>query len=297
MEWMQWLRNRNVILAAAAVVMGALTFLLAHRYLRNQEAAVQQRVVGQFVSHDVLVAAGDLSAGIALEPRLMARRAMPDRFTPSDAFGADAAGTVLGRRLSRPLQGGEAVTASALEPVASPALSSLVEPGLRALTIPVDEGAAAAGLLSPGDLVDLLLVTRGDEPGPGATAVRPLLQAVRVVATGQLLQRRRDGAAAGEIGAQAQESSYSTVTLHLLPEDAERVVLAQRLGELAVVLRQAGDSAATPLRVIDDTAVIGAPAPRRSSHAAAGIEFIIGGIGAPSHLRSVSTRISRRAQP
>lgn len=296
MEWMKWLGSRNVVLAAAAVVMAVLTFLLAHRYLRNQEAAVEQRVVGQFVSRDVLVAAAGLSAGTALEPRLLARRAVPERFLASDALGADAAGTVLGRRLSRPLQGGEAVTASALEPAASPALSSLVEPGLRALTIPVDESAAASGLLSPGDLVDLLLIARDDELGSGATTVRPLLQAVRIVATGQQLQRRRDGAMNGDMGTQAMEPSYATVTLHLLPEDAERVVLAQRLGELAVVLRQAGDSATAPLRPLDDTAVIGAAAQRRSSHAAAGIEFIIGGIGAVSHLRSAATRTTRRAQ-
>ena len=290
LKWGSWLANRNVLLAIAAAAIGSCAFLFAHRYLRAQELVVRRQLVGHYATRDILVAARDLPAGTALEPPMLARRAVPGRFLASDALGAEAASATLGRRLARPLQGGEAVTASTLDAVTDVALSALVEPGLRALTIPVDESSAAAGLLSPGDFVDLLLVTHGDDAAPGTTAVRPLLQGVRVVATGQQLRRRRYSAAAdqGEEGAHAPEASYATVTLHVSAEDAERILLAQRLGELAVLLRPEGDMAPAAMRFMDAATLLDRPTRRRGSPAASRVQFIIGGLGVVAHGRRSS---------
>ena len=288
MRWTSWLRNRNVLLALAAAAMGGSAYLLAHRYLHAQEVVVRRQLVGQYATRDAVVAAGNLPAGTALETAMLARRAVPERFLASDALEAGAAAGILGRRLNRALQSGEVVTASSLEAVADLALSSLVEPGLRALTIPVDESSAAAGLMSPGDLVDLLLVTRADDSGPSAATVRPLLQAVRVVATGQQLRRRRPGAAAdlSEDGTHAIDLSYATVTLHVHPEDAERILLAQRLGDLAVILRPVSDGAPAALRTIDAATLFGDPVRRRLHPAVTRIQFIIGGLGTLTRARS-----------
>ena len=306
MRWMTWLHNRNVWLAAAALAMGACAYLLAQRYLRGQESAVQQRLIGQFANRDVLVAQSNLPAGTALEARMLAQRAVPERFLASDAFGAVAAAAVLGRKLNRTLQSGETVTASALAPVASPALSSLVEPGLRALTIPVDESSSAAGLMSPGDLIDLLFIRHADEDSSRPPMVRPLLQAVRVVATGQQMQRRAavadSSAGMGEAGVPSVESSYSTVTLHVHPEDAERILLAQRLGELALILRPSGDTESASLPAVDAATLFGArettaQAQRQARPGVANIEFIIGGVGAAARLRNAAIRPARRVLP
>jgi pilus assembly protein CpaB len=251
-----WTRSRIGWQALAAVAIGACAFALAHRYLRVQETAAREQLAGHYVSRDVLVVARDLVAGSVLAPPMLARRAVPMRFLASDAVDAGSAADALGRTLARPLQAGEAVTFSALEPIADAALSALVEPGQRALTIPVDDSSASAGMLSPGDSVDLLLVTRADDAGLGAPRVQPLLQAVRVVATGQRLRRRRPAAeAAGETddGREAA-AQYQTVTLHVSAENAERILLAQRLGELAVLLRHEGDTEAATLPSMDAAA-------------------------------------------
>ena len=267
------------------VIIAACAYALAHRYLRGQEAAVRERLTGQYASRDVLVAAHDLAAGSVLEPSALARRAVPLRFLASDAVNTESATEALGRTLARPLQAGEAVTRSALEPVADAALSSLVEPGSRALTIPVDDSSAAAGMLSPGDAVDLLLVTRGSEAAPGAPTVRPLLQAVRVVATGQRLHRRHPGAPADGNADDGREAAaqYQTVTLHVSAQDAERILLAQRLGELAVLLRHEGDTEPAALSTMDSTALLDWPSHRRSHASASRVEFIVGGMGVVSH--------------
>lgn len=294
MRWKPWLLNRNAMLIAAAAAMAGCAFMLAHRYLQGQAAATRRQIVGEYATRDVLVAARALPASTSLEPQMLARRAVPERYLASDTLGIDAAANTIGRRLARALDSGEALTASSLMAGGAMELSSLVEPGLRALTIPVDESNAAAGLIAPGDYIDLLLVTRPDESGSTAS-VRPLLQAVRVVATGQQLQRQTGSAIDGD--SQVAGVSYATVTLRLPPEDAERVLVAQHMGDLSVLLRPSGDSTEAPLRAMDATSLFGRVERRRATAAIAPIQFIIGGRGALLRLRSTGTRSLAQAQP
>lgn len=281
MGWKSWVKNRNALLTVAALCVGGCAFLLAQRYLRGQEVAVRAQLAGHYAAREVLVVAHDLPAGSVIEASMLARRAVPARFLASDALDAEAASGALGRRLARGLRSGEAVTASSLVVDTDLPLSSLVKPGLRALTIPVDESSAAAGMLSPGDLVDLLLVTRGDDAVSGAPAVRPLLQAVTVVATGQQLRRRRSGVGAdrGADESQFAANTYATVTLHVRAEDAERILLAQRLGELAVLLRPGSDTEPTALRRMDAATLLESPARYQPRSVASPVEFIVGGAG------------------
>lgn len=284
-EKLAWLMNRTLWLAAAAIVIGACAYTLAHRYLKGQEAAVRERVGAHYATRDALVAARGLPAGTVLEPSMLARRAVPRRFLASDAVPAESVADALGRTISRPLSAGETVSLSALEPQGDAALSTLIEPGLRALTIPVDDSSTAAGLLAPGDLVDLLLVTRGDDAAHGAPAVRPLLQAVQVVATGQRLQRHRPAGAAGHPEEEHDPAEqYQTVTLHVRAEDAERILLAQRLGELAVLLRREGDVEPASLPSMEPAALLGRNLARRPGTGPGRVEFIVGG-GAPARAR------------
>ncbi|MDE2220577.1 MAG: Flp pilus assembly protein CpaB [Gammaproteobacteria bacterium] len=285
MGWKSWMLDRNVLFTAAAVACGMAAYLLAHRYLQGAEAAARRQLAGDYATRDALVAAQPLPAGSVIEPAMLAQRAVPERFMASDALAAEGAAAVVGRRLGRALASGEVMTASALAAENEVELSSLVEQGWRALTIPVDESSAAAGLIDPGDYVDLLLATSGDGNGSRAQ-VRPLLQAVRVVATGQRMLRRRG--TGGDREAVPAESTYATVTLRLPPEDAERVLLAQRLGELAVLLRPAGDAEPLVLRAVDQSQLFGAAETRRGAVLVSRVEFIVGGVGGSAHARTTA---------
>lgn len=292
MPWTTWMKNRQARLSAAALLVGAVSFWLAHRYLRAQEQAAQQRVAVQYQTREAVVVATDVAAGAALDLAMLAKREIPERFLASDALAPEAVSSVAGRRLLRPLRRGEALTGSALESSINPVLSSLIEPGLRAITIPVDESSAAAGLLAPGDLVDLLLVTRAAESAAGAAAVRPLLQAVRVVATGKQTRRAHDSQRADEA-----DSAYATLTLHVRPEQAERILLAQRIGELAVVLRTATDTEAGTMTTLNSDVLLGGSTLRaaRARTRTDYVEYIIGGMsGAAAAPRRMALR--RRSQ-
>lgn len=273
MHW-QWLRDPRSWLLPIAALVAAGSYLLAHRYLDGQARAVRAQAAAGYSSREAVVAAGELEAGERLGPQLLALRAVPERFLASDAVLTADAGTVLGQRLARPLRAGEVLTRSSLEAPAAASIASLVGPGERALTITVDEASGAAGLLAPGDAIDLLLVRRDDDGSPAQSPrVLPLLEAVPVIATGHAMHRR-----AGSEGGAEIESMYGTITLRLRPEQAERVLLAQKLGELSVAVRPPGEPASPALLAMGREAVLGRPV-REPALRAAAVEFIVGGPG------------------
>ncbi|MFP3693723.1 RcpC/CpaB family pilus assembly protein, partial [Burkholderia sp. SIMBA_048] len=73
-------------------------------------------------------------------------------------------------------------------------------------------------------------------------AVRLLLPDVLVLATGQSVKPRTAGDA-DETRSMSNASRYDTVTMQVPAADAPRVVLAQKLGALRLILRNADDNA------------------------------------------------------
>jgi pilus assembly protein CpaB len=113
-------------------------------------------------------------------------------------------------------------------------LAAVLEPGARAVTIPVDAASGAAGLVWPGDRVDVIVTqTNGDPSLPvgrriGADTV---LTNVRVIAIDQqMIQGGRAG-----VG----DAPAKTVTLEVSAEQAQRLTVAMRLGQISLAVRSA----------------------------------------------------------
>lgn len=121
---------------------------------------------------------------------------------------------------------------------ASGFLSAVLTPGLRAVAITIDDnGANSAGkFILPNDRVDVLRTYRDEDAaktGSGDAFISETLVAnVRVLAIGQNAQDK---------GGQPFASGV-TATLELDPRQAETIVLAQRVGQLSLVLRAMQDS-------------------------------------------------------
>ncbi len=118
-------------------------------------------------------------------------------------------------------------------------LSSLVQPGKRAITVRASEAGsdpAGNGLLRPGDYVDVIVTLR-DEQGHGAPSAVVLLQRILVLAVGS--QTQAQGFAEGESKGFGQERE---LTLSLKVEEAQLLSLARERGTLSVALRGPGDS-------------------------------------------------------
>ncbi len=106
--------------------------------------------------------------------------------------------------------------------------------GYRLKTIAVDAEKSAAGLLGPGDRVDVQLFVRKDSrSGFDSAKSKVILQNIRVFAVDQTVQRSPDG---GE-----ERTIAKTVSLLLKPEQASKLTLAENLGEVSLIPRNPDD--------------------------------------------------------
>jgi pilus assembly protein CpaB len=120
-------------------------------------------------------------------------------------------------------------------------LSAVLAPGYRAVAITIEgSGATTAGnFILPNDRVDVVRIYRDEDAaksGSGDAFIsETLVMNARVLAIGQNAQEK---------GGQAFASG-STATLELDPHQAESIILAQRVGQLSLVLRAMQDTRET----------------------------------------------------
>jgi len=237
------------LLAILAVAAGLAAFWSTRRFLDQNAAGVRRQWEQRYALRPVLVAARDLTPGQVLQSGDLARRQMPAGFLPSGTFADSALDQAVGQRLATGLRAGDPVGEGAIES-RTPALAYRLPEGSRAVTVPVDEVSSQAGLVRPGDRVDLMLAEERVEGAERCVVVRSLLEAVHVLATGKAT--RDVAAAAAGSSAIDLEGSYSTMTLDVTPEQAQQLAVGLRMGELIPMLRGAGDDAPTGLDALGD---------------------------------------------
>jgi pilus assembly protein CpaB len=111
---------------------------------------------------------------------------------------------------------------------------SQIPRNMRLKTISVDAQTSAAGLLAPGDRVDIqLYVARNPSAGIDISKTKIILQDIRVFAVDSTVQRAADGS---DIRAIAK-----TISLVLTPDQANKVALAEQVGELSLIPRSPND--------------------------------------------------------
>lgn len=152
----------------------------------------------------------------------------------------DMRARLLGGMVRQPLEPGQTVREGmVLQPGDRGFLAAVLAPGQRAIAVGVDPTTGNAGLIWPGDRVDLVL-TQILEQQASAPAQRvvgeTVLQDVRVVAVDQKLTQ---GARVDGVDGRLADPIARTVTLEVSPEDAPRVAVAERMGRLALVVRAA----------------------------------------------------------
>ena len=114
-------------------------------------------------------------------------------------------------------------------------LAAVLRPGYRAVTVAVDAVSGAAGLIWPGDRVDLILTQTLEEKDAPAAAKRiaaeTVLRDVRVIAIDQQVVQTATGV--------AESAPARTVTLEVSSASAEQIQVATKLGRLSLALRSA----------------------------------------------------------
>jgi Flp pilus assembly protein CpaB len=150
------------LLALTLVLLAALSAVHASASGRTSATSVDPGV-------EVVVAAHDLAAGAVLDSGSVKLVAVPRPVRPATAVPTLAA--AVGRRVAGPVGAGELITTSRL---VGGNLTTGLPAGLIAVPVPlVDPGAA--GLIQPGDHVDLLRVPTDSTDAPATTVAADVL--------------------------------------------------------------------------------------------------------------------------
>ncbi|SDB74474.1 Flp pilus assembly protein CpaB [Belnapia rosea] len=185
----------------------------------------------------IAVAARGLPAGTLLKDEDLAIREVAPDAVPEGAIAAgEESRTELRGALLRRYLDPDAVLRreDVLRPRDRGFLAGVLRSGTRAISVGVDVITGAAGLIWPGDQVDLILtqeLAANDAPLARRVIGETVLTDVRVIAVDQQFTR---GANPGEatLGRIAR-----TVTLEVTAEQAERVAVASRLGRISLTVR------------------------------------------------------------
>jgi pilus assembly protein CpaB len=214
-----------ILLAAAVLATGARALYVGSL---NRQAAPDPDI-------RVRVAAADLPEGLLLRDSDLAWKALPRGQVPKDAVREDAHADVNGALLRRRLAAGDTLHgANMIRPDAPGFLAAALKPGLRAVSVPVNDVSGNAGLIQPGDYVDLILTQqlgqRGDTADTRRVASETIVRNARVIAVGSSFQRNADDS-------NPKPGRIRTTTIEVAPRAAEAVTVAAELGSLSLALR------------------------------------------------------------
>jgi pilus assembly protein CpaB len=186
-----------------------------------------------------LVAARPIPPGTLARDEDFTARSAPIDHLPAGAITdtPDAHASLRGSLVRNFIDSGTPITAAdVLRPRDRGFIASVLEPGMRAVTIGVDPVSGVAGLIWPGDHVDIILTQELDKAPIAHRALsETVLTNVRVIAVDQEIVQgaAADNTAAGKLA--------RTVTLQVDPSQAEKIAVAVHLGKLALSIRSAVD--------------------------------------------------------
>jgi pilus assembly protein CpaB len=229
------MRGPAVVMVGIAVVVGLGTVIGGRYYLERASVRPAQTVaatpaVKTINATTVVVAAGPLRFGTELSSSHLKEVTWPADAVPpgSSTTIAEFLKAAEKRVVLNPIDANEPVlSAKVTGPGQRATLSALIAPGMTAVSIPLSETQGIAGLVMPGDRVNVML-TRTLEKDE--SYIDTLLQNVRVVAVDQGMDQRNDKPAA-----------IRSATLEVMPQDAKRLALAGTVGSLSLALKKAGE--------------------------------------------------------
>lgn len=266
--------SKNFLYIGTALVLAVLASLVAVRYVQQQ---VADRIKDDREMVEVAVPANDLPQGAVISESDLQLRSVPSELVPADAVTADNFAEYDGRMLRAPVRGGAPLSAAALVPLYDQ-FSRVIPKGKVAYTLSVDENNSISGMIAPGDLIDILFMTDGDDTGTTSAGAQvfPLLDQIKVLATGSRVGERitPDG--------QVEEAAegFSSVTLELDRYQANRLAIASKAGTLRVLLRELNDGSPGSPNGLNENALLRSLGSGTDGvDPDGGIEFIIGGRG------------------
>jgi len=225
-------RKNTIVMVGIAVVFGLLAVFVAQGWL-NYQAELSRKVVAPkektVATRTIVIATGPLRFGTHVSADHLREVTWPEEALPAGTFGT----------IADVMSGGKRIVLASIErnepllrtkitgPGQKATLSAVIQDGMRAVTVRVNDVEGVGGFVLPGDRVDVLL-TRQNERTTGMNDV--VLQNARVLAVDQLADDAAD-----------RPTVVKAVTLEVDTTGAQKIALAASLGNLSLMLRRAGE--------------------------------------------------------
>ena len=224
---------RTLILIFAALLTAGGTIYFAQSWISGERARLEamKKPVVKEEGAQVLVAKKNMPAGQFVKPEDLDWRPWPkDGVAPTYYQKGKVEKTALiGAVVRRGIAAGEPISDGKIaKPGDQGFLAAVLEPGMRAITVGVNQTSGIAGFVFPGDRVDLLLTTElgNVDGGQKRFATETVLTNIRVLA---MDQRVNDIENTPKVS--------RTMTVEVTPKQAEMIAVAGQLGHLSLALR------------------------------------------------------------
>ena len=238
---------KKLALLVGALVIAVVTAVMAKNMFAGagaQQAAAAPVPVGP----KVLVAKKALPVGTIIDADSFSFQPWPKELMQGAYYveGQPDAKTLAGTVVRYSIAAGQPVTRGSLVgPQDRGFLAAALGAGMRAVTVPVNTTTGVAGFVFPGDHVDLVLTqqVQGGGDGTPLKVSETIVRNVRVLATDQrFTDKDEDGKTAVK--------TFSNVTFEVTPKIAEKIAVAQSLGQLSLSLRSLADNSAELERAV-----------------------------------------------
>ena len=214
-------RTRLLLIGVLALAAGLLAAVYVYKNLQPKSATAD--------TAEVMVAANDLQVGARVEDHDIKIIRIQSTDMPPGAPRKKA--DVVGHGVIVPMLKGDFILPNRLAGEnAGSGLPALIPPGMRAVSVRVNEIVSVAGFVTAGTRVDVLMT--GAPTGSGEQQTNTVLQNVVVLASGHTLERTSSGEA----------QNTAVITLLVTPDDAQRLTLASTEGHIQLALRNPLDT-------------------------------------------------------
>lgn len=243
-------RRRILMVFVLAIAAGGALAFGTYNYVQQLPVAHAAAIP----TRPVVVAATDLQVGAELRREDLRVIEWPANAAPKDAFST--MDEIVGRGLIMPVIENEPVMPMKLaSKEAGAGLPPAIPPGLRAISVRVNEVIGVAGYVLPGTRVDVLATLTPTRDQVDMTS-KVVLTDVQVLAAGTKMEQSADG---------GKPMPVSVVTLLVEPAEAERLTLASTEGKIQLALRNPLDREAPSTTGIKPAALLGTAAPVRQA--------------------------------
>jgi pilus assembly protein CpaB len=235
---------KKLVLLIGALLVAAVTAVMAKNMFSGASAPTASATPVVPAGPEVLVATRSLPVGTIIDAEALRFQKWPEGLVQPAYFIKGKPGTnpadLIGTVVRNEITAGQPLTNGALiKPGERGFLAAALGPGMRAVTVPVSATSGVAGFVFPGDRVDLVLTqtVAGGGEGQALKVSETIIRNARVLATDQRMDAK------GEDGKPVVQS-LSTVTLEATPKIAEKIAVAQTIGQLSLSLRSIADNSA-----------------------------------------------------